>query len=295
MGEIAKTIEDYASRMTNFITPEGMEAAMAFQPRADDILIPTFPKAGTTWMQQICHGLRSNGDMNFREITEVTPWIELAHDCGWNLDQPWTPRVFKSHMNAHGVQKGGKYIMVIRNPYDTFASFYNFLGGWMFDPACISIEDYIKHLMERDHPGGSYWEHLISWYDRRNDDDVLYLTFEGMKENLPEVVRRVAGFMGITDPAAIEIATEQSTFDFMKAHEGQFNDNLIAKHRNAALGLPADAGSSKVKSGKIGGHKAVLTDACRDMLDAEWARVVAPRGFADFDALRASLNKEGVI
>eukprot|EP00965_Chrysotila_dentata_P247559 6207816-Pleurochrysis_carterae.AAC.2 len=63
-------------------------AGRAFVPRPDDVFIVTYPKCGTTWMMQIVHTLRSGGDMDFGEITEVVPWDILAHDCKQNIDDP---------------------------------------------------------------------------------------------------------------------------------------------------------------------------------------------------------------
>eukprot|EP00729_Bicosta_minor_P028388 gene28388-1037_t len=76
-----------------------VENARAFKPRATDVYISTYPKCGTTWMQQICHGLRSGGSMDFGEVCEVVPWDILALDCKQNLEdeQVCNPRVFKSH------------------------------------------------------------------------------------------------------------------------------------------------------------------------------------------------------
>mgnify|MGYP001552084253 FL=1 len=48
-----------------------------FSARPSDVLINTAPKAGTTWMQQILHQLRSGGDPDFFSIDEVVPWLEL--------------------------------------------------------------------------------------------------------------------------------------------------------------------------------------------------------------------------
>lgn len=47
---------------------------LAFKPNATDVYIVTYPKCGTTWTQQIAHGLRSRGSMDFEEICEVVPW-----------------------------------------------------------------------------------------------------------------------------------------------------------------------------------------------------------------------------
>jgi hypothetical protein len=48
-------------------------------------------KEGTIWVQQICHQLRTGGDMEFEEISQVVPWIELARDhSNWD------------HIHCHG-------------------------------------------------------------------------------------------------------------------------------------------------------------------------------------------------
>lgn len=80
-----------------------------FQPRDTDVLITTAPKAGTTWMQQIQHQLRSGGDESFTSIDEVVPWLERKRS-GKSLQevlehfesQP-DPRVFKTHCTSEQI------------------------------------------------------------------------------------------------------------------------------------------------------------------------------------------------
>jgi hypothetical protein len=100
--------------------------------RPTDIFVVTYPKCGTTWMQQIVHGLRTNGSMDFEEISEVMPWTIVAHDCGQdiNSEQVASPRAFKSHECYEEVPKGGKYIYVSREPREVLVSFYHFLLSW---------------------------------------------------------------------------------------------------------------------------------------------------------------------
>ena len=69
----ARSVEELFDRLDRMRTPEGGAYGRSFIPRPTDIIIDTYAKAGTTWMQQIVHGLRSGGDMNFAEITEVVP------------------------------------------------------------------------------------------------------------------------------------------------------------------------------------------------------------------------------
>ena len=51
-----------------------------FQARESDVLITTAPKAGTTWMQQILHQLRTGGDESFSSIDDVVPWLERQRE-----------------------------------------------------------------------------------------------------------------------------------------------------------------------------------------------------------------------
>jgi len=69
------TFESMVERQAPMMTPEGIQKGLAFQPRATDIIISPFGKSGTTWLQQIVHGLRTRGDMVFDDISRVAPWM----------------------------------------------------------------------------------------------------------------------------------------------------------------------------------------------------------------------------
>ena len=116
-------------------TPEemkkGLEHGLAFRPRPSDVIISPFGKCGTTWLQQVFHGLRTRGDMDFDDISRVVPWIETAHDLGLDLDAPQrgAPRGYKSHLPYDLVPKGARYIVSIRNPKDALVSVVPVHGG----------------------------------------------------------------------------------------------------------------------------------------------------------------------
>ena len=52
---------------------------LEFGERDDDIYITTYPKSGTTVMQVILYQLTTKGDMGFKHIYDVSPWIEMHH------------------------------------------------------------------------------------------------------------------------------------------------------------------------------------------------------------------------
>lgn len=104
--------------LSAFFTEESRARGYNFKPSPQDIMLSTGAKSGTTWVQQICHGLRSGGDMNFDEISLVIPCLEMAHDYGYSdlqAPQPYNPRMYKTHFWYRDTPKGaGKYIVVVR-------------------------------------------------------------------------------------------------------------------------------------------------------------------------------------
>src|SRR5436189_6364174 len=97
----ATSIAEIISKFENFRTPDGVSHGLAYQPASTDIFIVTPAKCGTTWMQQIVHGLRTRGSMDFDEITRVVPWIEMAKDMGIDIYTPQVanPGAFKTQKN----------------------------------------------------------------------------------------------------------------------------------------------------------------------------------------------------
>lgn len=288
----ATSVEEYLGKMPNLVSEAGKAYAASFSPRPDDVLVATYAKAGTTWMQQIVHGLRTGGDMDFGEITDVVPWIELAHDCGWdiNAEQKAAPRAYKTHHPYESVPKGAKYIWVVRDPKDSALSFFNFMNGWFLEVGAISADDFVQEFFMEDYLFGGYWGHLLGWWAVKDDPSVLALSFEDVKQDLAGTVKKVAQFIGHDlDKRGVDVATQQADFSFMKAREPQFDDHPIAVNRNAAVGLPTDARSSKIKTGNVGDYKQ-LSDETIKLLDEKWAATVGKNlGFEGYAQLRAAL------
>lgn len=261
------------------------------KPRADDVFISTHPKCGTTWMQQIVHGLRSRGDMTFGEISEVIPFIEVAYDCGIDLNGPqaFTPRAFKTHMSADELPAGARYIVVLRDPMDACVSFFNFMNGWYLEPGAVSLETFTEEYFFELSGGSRYWTHLCSWWERRSSETVRLFCFEDIKQDPASHVRRVAEFMGIEHNDELErLVLEQSSIEFMLRHKHQFDDNLLRRARDAAIGLPPDGESSKVNSGKVGASKALLPEHISARFDEIWRVEVTPQtGARSYQELRA--------
>jgi hypothetical protein len=291
----ARTIMELKERGEHFQTEASEAQGLTFQPRPTDVFISPYSKSGTTWLQQIVHGLRTRGSMEFDEITAVTPWLEMALDLGLDIhgEQVANPRVYKSHMDWHEIPKGGRYIYSIRDPRDALVSAYRFLGDWWFDIDAIPMDVFARGAFMRDWETRGYWQHVLSWWEQRHNPAVLILAYEDMKADLGSTIRRIARFIGIPlDDELFKIVLRQSSLEFMKAHERHFDDHLVPQARNAAVGLPPDAGSTKVRKGLVGEHRHELSDEILAEMDVIWqATFGAKYGYQSYDDLRQAIKQ----
>src|SRR3954462_6082472 len=116
----ATTLAELQVKMDRLVTAAGFPPGLGFVTRPSDVIIASYAKCGTTWLQQMVHRLRTGGDLDFDDISRVVPWIETAADLGIDLESErrGEPRVFKSHLSSDQVPKGAQYIVSIRDPRD---------------------------------------------------------------------------------------------------------------------------------------------------------------------------------
>ena len=288
----ATSVPEILTKFENFRTPEGEAHGLAYQPDSTDVFIVTPAKCGTTWMQQIVHGLRTRGSMDFDEITRVVPWIEMAKDMGIDIYAPQAakPRAFKTHRNLNDLPRGGKYISVIRDPKDAMLSLYRFFEGWIFEKGSISLEEFaLQFYIGTD--GRGYWDHIHALWDRRNDPDVLPLCYENMKQDLSGAVETVADFMEIElDDELKDVVVKQSDFKFMNEHNHKFDDHIVRETRNAICNIPPDGTTSKVKNGNVGESKLPVSQEVLDTFDRIWQEeITATIGVISYEDLRNQL------
>ncbi len=110
-----------------------------FEPRADDIVIATFPKSGTTWMQRIVD-LLVFLTPDVRPVGTISPWLdctffEALDDDLERLRAQTHRRYVKSHLpfDALPLWDSVKYIHVARDGRDARLSWMNHQQG--FTPA----------------------------------------------------------------------------------------------------------------------------------------------------------------
>ena len=292
----AHSMDEMAEISRRVIPPERLIASVQnFRPRSTDVIISPFAKCGTTWLQQTFHTLRTRGDMEFDDISRVVPWIETAGALDLDLEAPQrgNPRGFKSHLAYDFMPKGARYVVALRDPKDALLSHYRFMEGWWFEPGTISIADHAKAKLADRSRGRDYWHHLVSWWEQRDNPDVLLFSYEHMSAEPVAHIEKLADFCGIAlDDDLLAMTHAHSSLSFMLAHKDKFDDAMMRELSETLGGLPSGSESAKVRKGEVGGAAREMPPEIAEQLDAVWRETVTPKtGFADYTALDAEVRR----
>jgi aryl sulfotransferase len=226
-----------------------------FEFRAGDIVISTPAKCGTTWMQMIC-ALLIFGDASLpRPLTELSPWLDIQTETIPNVFAALAAqrhrRFIKSHTPLDGLPFDERvtYICVGRDPRDAAISSDNHLSNMnreVLIKACPTavgpdarpsltsggapragnpVERFWRWV-EDDAPPCEGLElllhHLETFWDRRQEANVVLVHYADLQADLEGEMRRLAGLLGIViGEDAWPALVAEARFDRMRerAHE----------------------------------------------------------------------------
>ena len=211
-----------------------------FKFRDDDIVIATYAKAGTTWLQQIISQLIFKGEEGL-EVAAMSPWLDLRvppKEVKLPEVEAQTHRRFlKTHLPVDALvfSPKAKYIYIARDGRDVMWSMYNHHNnanaawyealndtpgrvGPPIEKPPESVRQYFLDWLEKDgYPFWPFWENLKSWWEIRDLPNVLPLHFAALKQDMDGQIRRIASFLEIdVDPAKWDAIMEHCSFAYMK-------------------------------------------------------------------------------
>lgn len=221
-----------------------------FTPRADDIVISTSYKAGTTWLQAICAALVFQAPEPPKPQDELSPWLDALFapiDVVIGLlDGLENRRYIKTHLPLDGIRyfEEVKYIVVGRDGRDVFASMWNHWNNMQpekidemnADPTRTgprfphpgndvqqAFEDWLAKgtfPFERDgYPFWSHFHHAQTWWDHRHLDNMLHVHFDDLLADLDGEMRRISAFLEIpVDEERWPSLLEGVSFEHMKGN-----------------------------------------------------------------------------
>ena len=159
---------------------ESVLATKNFQGLSDDIYVSTFPRSGTTWVQNILIGMLYGLDVlenneNF-EMNKLTAYLEitLGEITGCDLANQMVrrPRLLKSHQPTNLAPQEifslkRKNVVVFRSPKDALLSFHEFYHKNTFirDFASPTLGEFLDRSLAGQVLNGSWWLWAKPWLD----------------------------------------------------------------------------------------------------------------------------------
>lgn len=207
--------------------------------RDGDIVIATYGRAGTTWMQQIVAQILFGGaDV---PISELSPWVEFKHFPREvtlaQIEGQKNRRFLKTHLPVDSLvfSPQAKYICIGRDGRDVIWSYHAFHMKFVEMTAAATgrepddglagpppvnpdIRAYYHEWLDKDgYPFHPFFAYIQSWWDIRRLPNVMLSHYNQLKADLPGEMRRVADFLGVdVDEAQWPSFIEHCSFGYMK-------------------------------------------------------------------------------
>ncbi|XP_043541905.1 sulfotransferase 1C2-like isoform X2 [Chiloscyllium plagiosum] len=254
-----------------------------FQAKAGDVLIATYPKAGSTWIQEIVDLINCDADAEVCKQTPVynrIPFLDFFPgqykfpNGIEQIEKMEPPRIYKTHLPFQLVPKSVweqdcKVIVVARNAKDNVVSYFHFHRMSQNMPQPGTWQEFLRNFMEGQVSWGSWYDHVKGWWEAKEKHRILFLFYEDMKENPRREIQKVARFMGkVLEDDALEKIVHLSSFKVMR-------DNPMANYMTLPSNIMDQSISKFMRKGEVGDWKTHFTVAENERFDEHYKRQMA--------------------
>ncbi|XP_070538204.1 sulfotransferase 1A1-like [Ptychodera flava] len=264
--------------------------------RDDDTFLVTYAKSGTAWTNEMLKAILHVDDLEYLESVEFYKKLatlefgpadhpDLVEEnvfCPKSFiedfirDTP-SPRVLSTHvlpeyMPTQFFQKKPKTLFVSRNPKDAVVSLYHWHHSIPFLSPCpweLLCEEYIKG----NTVCGAVWDFYKKWSMYKQESWMLWLTFEDMKADPKQAIRKIADFIGrpLTEEQ-LDAVVHATSFKVMKErNERAVNPEFFFPkgHKSGESGKDEETKPKAQwqRKGQVGGWKNTFTVAQSEAFD----------------------------
>nr|XP_060636549.1 sulfotransferase 1C2-like [Anolis sagrei ordinatus] len=260
-------------------TVENWAKIKEFQAQPDDLLLCTYPKAGTTWIQEIVDMVQQRGDVqkcSRAPVYQRSPYLEMfpPKPLRSGLEEAEgmpSPRTLKTHFPVQLLpssfwEQKCKIIYVARNIKDNAVSFFHFHRMNLLLPEPGHWDDFLKNFVAGKVAYGCWFDHVRGWWEAKKNHPILYLFYEDIKEDPAREIQKVAQFLDIklSEPVLKQIV-HQTTFESMK-------ENPMTNYSTMPSSILDQRVSPFLRKGTVGDWKEHFTVAQSEWLDDIYAQ-----------------------
>ncbi|KAH7941231.1 hypothetical protein HPB49_011263 [Dermacentor silvarum] len=144
---------------------EAVLSTLAYRPQPGDLFIVSYPKCGTTWMQNIVYNILMDAEepKDFLQQALQLPFLEMQ-GAEAAVYAP-KPAAFKTHLSfqKNPYSPEAKYIYIARNPYDCCVSFYYHTKNiplYQFENG--TFDEFFEIFLQGRVDFGDYFENVLS-------------------------------------------------------------------------------------------------------------------------------------
>nr|XP_058936934.1 sulfotransferase 4A1 isoform X3 [Kogia breviceps] len=183
----SKYFEFHGVRLPPFCRGK-MEEIANFPVRPSDVWIVTYPKSGTSLLQEVVYLVSQGADpdeIGLMNIDEQLPVLEYPQPGLDIIKELTSPRLIKSHLPYRFLPSDlhsgdSKVIYMARNPKDLVVSYYQFHRSLRTMSYRGTFQEFCRRFMNDKLGYGSWFEHVQEFWEHRMDSNVLFLKYEDM-------------------------------------------------------------------------------------------------------------------
>lgn len=242
-----------------------------YELRDDDVILVTYPKSGTTWVQMILkclyekNGVSKDARISSRnQLSQALPWIELMERE--EFDGMSSPRIMTTHEAYKDVvyapESKAKYIYLSRNPKDVAVSFYHHIYSYRAYEFKENMDNFLEYFKAGKVPYGSWFTHNLDYYENLKNLDMFALDYETLHHSFEKTVIKLNKFLDLKPLSNEDLETLKSKCSFEAMSTNSNTNQSRFSHRRRP------DSEQFMRKGKVGDWTEHLSEKESESFDA---------------------------